>query len=517
MDHPMNLPLTTTAWTTGRIDWRTCAMALAFAALSLFLTTEANRFPSSYHPDEPSKARQVLDGEYNFHHPMLLLSTTKLIIALAHISPDADSVTIAGRWASALFTAGAVFCLVLLANLLAGPLAGFGAGCLLVVSHEIFEFAHYFKEDPALVFGISVFFVVLICYDRSPSLGKALGLGAALGLAISGKYVGAVVAPLAFWLIVLRRRETRVLPATALCIAGMLAVLALANLPVLANPSGFASGFTREAEFAALGHKGITRSVPHGVYWKVFTDAMMHEKWMRFLPVMLLLLGAFYAGLILRRREVRASEWMVVLFPIAFGILLSFFPKTHNRYFLPGTAVIIMTAALGAVTLTRFAWKGRPVFSRAWPACALIALAVGMQLPTFLAYFRGFHRDGRTAMAEYLKQHVPPGSVIAQDKRVDLDALKLPYDFRGKLFAAEVGTIDELRAQGIEYVAVAEGDYGRYLTTRLRPTDQGAEQFEKHRAFYQQLFREGKKLYECPAGTLQYLQPHIILYRLPPR
>ncbi|MGH8047064.1 MAG: ArnT family glycosyltransferase [Chthoniobacterales bacterium] len=510
----MNIPLSIAPPATHRLDWRTIVMALLFAILSLFLTTAANRFPSSYHPDEPSKARQILGGEYNFHHPMLLLDATRAIMAVAHVPADADAATIAGRWASALFTAGAIFCLVLLAALLAGPLAGFVAGCLLVANHQLFELAHYFKEDPAMMLGVSVFFLALLCYDRSPSLPRAFALGAALGLAISGKYLGAIVAPLAFALIWIRPRR---LPAAGLCLAGALVVMALANLPVLLHPTDFAEGFSREVDFAVIGHKGITRSVPHGVYWKVFLDSTMPVRW---LPLVALLLIACYVSLALRRKQASAAEWMIALFPIGFGLLLSFFPKTNHRYFLPATAILLTLAAIGACTLSRFSWKDRQIFGRAgnpWPALVALFLCLAAQMPTFLDYYSGFHLDGRTAMADYLRQHVPAGTIIAQDKRVDLDALHLPYDFRGKLFAAEVGTIDELRAQHIEYVAVAEGDYGRYFQDKLRPTDDGAALFAERYKFYDRLFHEGEKLYECPAGTLQYLQPHIMLYRLPPR
>jgi hypothetical protein len=507
-----------------RIASRDLLMALLFAALSLALFTQANRFPSTYHPDEPSKARQILNGEYNFHHPMLLLSATRTIMALAHIPAEQDAVTIAGRWASAIFTSGAIFCLVLLAALLGGSLAGFAAGCLLVANHQLFELAHYFKEDPAVLLGLSAFFLALLLYDRAPSPARALALGATLGLAISGKYLGAVVAPLAFVLLWLRRDRAGFPLAAALCLGGTLGVIALANLPVLLNPAGFADGFEREVDFAVLGHKGITRSVPHGVYWKVFIDSTMPIRW---LPVVGLLLVAHYAALILRRRKVSAAEWMVALFPIGFGLLLSFFPKTHHRYFLPADAIFLTLAGVSAVMLARFSWKGRPVFGRIanpWPALAILGLAMAAQLPTFLDYYRGFSHDGRTAMADYLRATVPAGTIIAQDKRVDLDALHLPYDFRGKLFAAEVAedkvtkkiSLDVLRAQGIEYVAVAEGDYGRYFEKSLRPTDDGAELYAQRRAFYQALFDHGEKLFECPPGTLQYLQPHLMLYRLPP-
>ncbi len=493
-----------------RIAWRDFATAILFAALTLFLTTEANRFPSTYHPDEPSKARQILGGEYNFHHPMLLLTATRGLMALAHVPNDQDAVTIAGRWASALFTAGAVFSLVLVAALFAGSFAGFIAGCLLATNHELFELAHYFKEDPAVLFGLSAFFLALLCYDRAPGKTRALLLGAALGLAISGKYLGAIVAPLAFVLIWLRRDRAPAALATGLCLAGALAIMALANLPVLLNPAGFADGFEREVDFAVLGHKGITRSVPHGVYWKIFLDGTNPAIWV--------VLIISYAALLLRGRRLTAGEWMAAFFPVGFGLLLSFFPKTHHRYFLPAFGVLLVMAAVGAVTISRFLWKGRPLFGRAgkaWPAVVALVAMLAVQAPVFLAYYNGFRLDGRTAMARYLRANVPPGTTVVQDKRVDLDALRLPYDFRGKLFAADVGTVDDLRAQRIAYVAVAEGDYGRFFEKKLRPTDEGAADYARRRAFYEQLFSQGEKLFECPPGQLQYLQPHLMLYRLP--
>jgi hypothetical protein len=495
-----------------RIAWQDIALALLFAALTLFLTTEANRFPSTYHPDEPSKARQVLGGEYNFHHPMLLLTTTRGLMALAHAPADQDAVTIAGRWASALFTSGAVFFLVLLAALLAGSLGAFIAGCLLATNHELFELAHYFKEDPAVLFGLSAFFLALLCYDRAPGKVRALALGAALGLAVSGKYLGAIVAPLAFVLIWLRRDRVSAAAAAGLCLGGAVFVIALANLPILLNLAGFADGFEREVDFAVLGHKGITRSVPHGVYWKIFLDGTNPAIW--------IVLIVSYGAVLLRRRRLSAGEWMVMFFPVGFGLLLSFFPKTHHRYFLPAFGILLVMTAVGAVMLSRFLWKGRPIFGHAgktWPALAVLVVMLAVQAPTFLAYYNGFRLDGRSAMADYLRIHVPAGAVIVQDKRVDLDALRLPYDFRGKLFAADVGTLDELRAQGIEYIGVAEGDYGRFFEKKLRPTDEGAADYARRRAFYEQLFASGEKIFECPPGQLQYLQPHLMLYRLPPK
>jgi hypothetical protein len=500
-----------------RLDWRAFLLAALFALAALFTYTQANRFPATYHPDEPSKARQILNqaagkkDAYNFHHPMLMLTGTTVLTRLAGTPLEIQAVTVAGRWVSALFTSGAVFLLVLLAALLAGPFAAFAAGALLLINHELFELAHYFKEDPALLFGVSAFFLALALYDRAPGWSRALLLGAGLGLAISGKYVGAAVAPFALFVLWQHRQAFGFGRALALLLLGCVLVLVAANIPILLHPHLFADGFTREVDFVVVGHKGITRSVPHGVYWKIFLDAVMPIRW---LPIVGLLLVAYYASLWLRRRAATAAEWALAIFPIAFALMLSFSPKTHHRYFLPDSALLLVLASLVLAQLRRFRWNDRPLPAALAPA--LLAAAILVQLPTFLDYYRGFRHEGRAAMAEYLRAHVAPGTVIVQDKRVDLDALGLPYEFWGKLFAADQGTIDQLRAWHVEYVAVAEGDYGRFDAKALRATDAGAADFNRRREFYHQLFAEGELIFECPPGTLQYLQPRLKLYRLRP-
>jgi 4-amino-4-deoxy-L-arabinose transferase and related glycosyltransferases of PMT family len=490
------------------LNLRAWILAILFALLSLVLDTRDNTFPSSYHPDEPSKARQVIEGEFNFHHPMLLLTTTRTIVAMTGAPLDEQSVTIAGRTASAAFTAAAIACLVLLACLHAGLLSGAAAGALLVANHQLFELAHYFKEDPAVLLGVSATFLAITLYDRGPTALRAAWLGVATGLAVSGKYVGAVMIPLAAVIILVRADRKWI--HSAIFVACAAALFSAVNLPVLTNPEGFAAGFEREIGFAVSGHKGITRDIPHGVYGAVFRTATN--------PVVWILLGIYASGLAFRAKTARLSEWMLALFPPAFALMLSFSPKTHHRYFLPATGLLLTLAAIGVVTpaLVRWRDKGLARSVTCGISAILIAATLAVQTPKFLTYFRGFRHDGRAAMAAYLREHARPGTVIVQDKRADLDSQKLPFEFRGKLFAADEGTLDELRASGVEFVAVAEGDYGRFFRKDFKSTDDGAADYARRRAFYEQLFAEGELVFQSEAGTLQYLQPSVKLYRLSP-
>lgn len=439
---------------------------------------------------------------------MLLLTTTRAIVAITGSPHDEQAVTVAGRTASAAFTACAVACLVLLACLHAGLLCGAAAGAFLATNHQLLELAHYFKEDPAVLLGVSATFLAITLYDRHPTSAKAAWIGIATGLAVSGKYVGAVVVPLGA-AILLVRAPRRWIHSAIFLFCAVVVFLAI-NSPAVVNASGFAAGFEREVGFAVAGHKGITRDVPHGVYGAVFRTATN--------PLVWILLGIYAAGLALRARTARLSEWMLALFPLAFALLLSFSPKTHHRYFLPATGLLLTLTAIGAVTpaLVRWRGKGLPQPAVCGVSALLIAATLAVQVPKFFAYFHGFQRDGRAAMAGYLREHAQPGTIVVQDKRADLDSQGLPFEFRGKLFAADEGTFDELRAGGVEYVAVAEGDYGRFFRKDFRSTDDGADDYARRRAFYEQLFAEGELVFECEAGTLQYLQPSVKLYHLRP-
>src|SRR6187399_2301158 len=107
-----------------RLSVRDWAVAALFFFVGMWLYTRHNDFPCFYHPDEPSKASQVIEDEYNFNHPLLLLQTTRLISWIRHSPQTQQPITQDGRTASALFAAGAVACLVLLASHLRGTLAG---------------------------------------------------------------------------------------------------------------------------------------------------------------------------------------------------------------------------------------------------------------------------------------------------------------------------------------------------------------------------------------------------------
>ena len=82
--------------------------SLALFAATLALNLRHRDFAWYYHPDEGGKIEQVLDGKWNFNHPMLLLRVSKIALDASGAARDPQSVVEIGRAVSATFTALAV-------------------------------------------------------------------------------------------------------------------------------------------------------------------------------------------------------------------------------------------------------------------------------------------------------------------------------------------------------------------------------------------------------------------------
>lgn len=486
--------------------------AVVLFALTLGLHTRHNDFPFFYHPDESEKVDQVITGDWNFHHPMLLLTTTKAVVAALGVKPQEQRVVEAGRCVSAGFVAAAVVALSLLAFVWRGWTAALATGAALVLHHQLFELSHYLKEDSALLMGVAWTFLAAFLFWRQPDGRRAALLGAATALAISGKYVGVVV--LAVVLPVLWRAPGRKGRCGRWFVAALAAVLVLVNLPLLQQLGAFGKSFDREVGLVVHGQGG-QRDWPHAQYWNVFLDNTT--------PVMWGLLLVFLASRWRERRTLSLPEWLVIAFPFAFALMLSFSPKSNDRYFLPATALCTLLAGLGAVDAARLLARWLPL---RW---ALAAAAVGLvaaQLPGWWRYDAAFRTDDNAELLAWVRAALPPDAVVSKDSRVRLPDPRskkgrgsfapVPQKVLGGGFAADHGTIAEQRAKGVTHVAVSESDYGRFFLRDLRPRAGQEEVFAQRKAFYEELLRNGEEVFGRDRGTVLYLHPGLRVYRLPP-
>ena len=478
--------------------------SLALFAATLALNLRHRDFAWYYHPDEGSKIEQVLEGKWNFNHPMLLLRASKIALDATGAARDPQSVVEIGRAVSATFTAVAVVALSLLAFQWRGWLAALAAGGALLLHHQLFELSHYMKEDTALLFGFSLAFLALAQFEARPSLGYALALGAACALAISGKYLGAVVLLAAAPALLKAPGKLQ----RAAFFAGLIGVLLVVNWPLISDFDSFRASLARETQYVVEGQKGSTRSVPHTVYWNVFIDNTTPAIW--------LLLLLFLAARWNRWGTMTFTRWHAAAFPFLFALALSFSPKENDRYFLPATAMFTVLAALAVPDVAR-------LFHRKWAAPLAAIALVAAQVPSWIRYERAFQTDDSRDLQAWCHEHLPADAVIAKDSRiwlpdpekrdgVPMDAI--PQKVVAKKFVADLGSLAEQRAKGITHVAVSESDYGRFFRKSLRPKIGEEEDFARRKSFYETLFREGEMQFERPRGTMLYLHPGIRVYRI---
>ena len=67
----------------------------ALLALLLWAYTRHNNFPFYYHTDEPGKVEQVISGEHNYRHPLLMINATDLVVrALRKVSGNVSEMKV---------------------------------------------------------------------------------------------------------------------------------------------------------------------------------------------------------------------------------------------------------------------------------------------------------------------------------------------------------------------------------------------------------------------------------------
>ena len=143
---------------------------------------------------------QVIHRRKNFHHPTLMLTTVNLVRGTflhGGAEDDRQRVVEMARLVVAAFAAASASVLALLASTPVRHLCGALAGLLVVTNPLLYELAHYFKEDPVLSFGIVSCAWATHHHAARKDARSLVLLGVAAGIAAAGKYVGAVLVPVA--------------------------------------------------------------------------------------------------------------------------------------------------------------------------------------------------------------------------------------------------------------------------------------------------------------------------------
>lgn len=496
------------------------SLALFFA--TFWLHTRHNDFPFYYHPDEPGKVEQVLGKRpLNFHHPMLMMEVAKMAAGSAKTAQETVE---AGRRVSAIFTAGAVVALSLLAYAWWGRTLAVATGLALMLHHQLFELSHYLKEDTALLFGFAWTFLALDWFDRRPRLALAALVGVGCGMAISGKYAGVVILVPVLPVLLARRSISRGRAVLVMAVSLVL-TLVLVDLRLLLNWSAAWESFVREMSLVTGGQGGVTQSVPHSRYWSIFLANTT--------PVMWVLILAALCGAWRSRHELRRAEWCIIAFPFFFALVLSFSPKENDRYFLPATAVFTLLAVGGAQEVCRWLpvrWRER----QSWCEGVAVLLLLAAQLPSWtddrgglIRYWQAFQRDDTAELTEWLRANVPPTAILAKDQKVRLPepdrqsarSPLLPFKILSDDYVADLAQsprVGDLIAKGVSYVVITDSTFKKFERQDLKPKADEAAEYERRKQFYTSLRRDFATARTWRRGTVVYLHPGLEVYYLGP-
>lgn len=504
------------------IDARPRASMLLFCVLlfmgCLQLYNVNNDFPSRYHPDEPGKIRQMQTGEFNFKHPQLMLTTTRLWMRLNDMPEDTESIARAGREVSAFFAALGVLSLSLAAWRLHGLGAAACVGLTVGLGHALLVYAHFMKEDATVTGVFCIWLLALSLFWRAPEkTWPSVVLGLSTGLFVAGKYIGVVGIPVSVLAALLhprqgrwKRNARRAGLVFLFCLAGFV----LANISLVPQFTSFVSGLRFETEHILTGHYGHYTSLPN--------LRCLSEIWKE-IPLPVWIPAMFHLWrVVMQWRDREGFERFMLFAPLIVLAPLWFSRIYSTRYILPATVAVYYLAGMGLWELITAPPELLGRYGKR-TGLALLALVIALHGYQDAKLLYLFANNARSNLEQWVVAHVPPHAVVLQDKYAALPVTpeerrrsKMPQELVSERFAGSVGSVESARQKGVTHVAVCNRSYDRFF--RDEPVlPQYQKEYEQMRNFYNELFTKGKLLWACKRRPgFQYMNIELRLYAIDP-
>ncbi len=508
-------------WLAWPRTWWSRLLVFVVAALTCGIAVAPyHEFSIHVHADERGKIEQIQENTRNHHHPLLNLTLVDMAVDLFGVDREnSHDVAVAGRRVSIVLTGLAAGMLVLLAFEVAA-LPGAAAAWLLLLFHpRMFRFAHFFKEDPAMLLGLSIFAWLVVRWLLHGGEWGArrrwlwmIALGVSLAMAGTAKWVGYFWLPWGLLAVVgccprgvCVKFGKRVGLAMVVLITALL-LSTVVQWRALNERAQLEESLASEVErLADTEYSKNQDSVPH----KAYLDAMMGKPARVTLILGLVYLVALGLGRTPWKRS--AGEVIVVLSILSYLVMLSFVAKTADRYLLPGYAFFCVFAALGVVCLWAAALRIR---KKGWRYAA-VALATAMLVFSSYRMLRGWQWEveGVTSfelqreMADWLRDTLPEGAKVVYSSRVALVDPTYPEQFASEPRGGAIEelpfpvvyvedwevfeTLDAMRESGFSY-AVLGSDEWRKGKAQAKLNDEKSQRSR----FWQDFFRGAKKIHE---------------------
>lgn len=489
---------------------------VAVFLVGFFWFAYGNQFPSFYHSEEETRAKQVISKDWDLHQPLLFASTTQILKSALHVPGDVQSVVHLGRTVSAFFAIGSIICLSLTVYILRNWAAAALLSVLLLLQHQFYDLAHTMSENTALMFGSSLTLLAIALLEQNASVGRALFLGISVAIAASAKHVGALLFFPAL-IVVLRvgGKEFRINRIVEFGLGLLFAVLVI-NFFAITNLPHAAGGLIEDLASAFDSTSSGLQSLVDGTYWIAL--------WHNTTPAIWVMLVISLSVLWIRRRKLKISEVLLVLIPLVYFLLLLFSPPTSDLRFLPMIGFTYALAVVGVASVAELL----STFSeqvRGWLLPVLVGICLTACFLEFMRgfpYFSAFTRDQRLELLTWMDGDLPPGSKVVADPTVLLPNLlaEKKQKFRFELLADDrtidptVNRFDQFVAAGIGYAVVSESDYTPLFSTVVSVALSNNLSFEAAKQFHSELFKKGTLVWSRQRGPVPYLQPGLEIYRL---
>jgi hypothetical protein len=246
------------------------------------------------------------------------------------------------------------------------------------------------------------------------------------------------------------------------------------------------------------------------------------------MPHVLVLAGGCALFLLARPRQATTWPAFLVLLTAGYLALISWSVLPYNRYALPVVVLAHLLAVLAALGVAEWLPSPGRRTAAVWVAAALV---VALQLPRCLDFARQFGDDSRDRLRLWAMRNLPADAVVVQDGFIELDRPldpRLGINERPQLLiygsttyesgpAPSAGPLQDLAKMGVEYVAVTDFWFDRYLGPNIKPAADATAVFEYRRQWYRELFREHELVWSSAPAHPTYSQfnnPELRLYRL---
>ena len=202
--------------------------------------------------------------------------------------------------------------------------------------------------------------------------------------------------------------------------------------------------------------------------------------------------------------------------------------RAASRYLLPiivSLPLILSVAACWVGEWGAIRFKLRPPLVSG-ALCLVVAILFAREtLPELSRLYAGFHSDSRLELAAFIRDHLPPRAMIAEDKMVKLpnsknsrlkvDGWNLPqkrYYQENAEHLADGITVEELKSKGVTHVVIfldraseaAEPNEGEPLTDNKA----------RLQSFVADLEKNGRLLWSSEARTPVYINPPLRFYEI---